>query len=114
MAFKAYDLMIAVSSPDPDPCSEFTLGGPPCPAFSEIPPAPNTPHCPDSPCPAASLGGPPDSGDTSEGALAALQIQLRKTLRRTQQEKAGSTSKSLIPTSYDHLSTRRVRPVYNT
>jgi hypothetical protein len=43
MAFKAYDLMIAVSPPDPDPCSEFTLGGPPYPAFSEIPPAPNTP-----------------------------------------------------------------------
>jgi len=79
MAFKSYDLMIAVLPPDPDPCSEFSVGGPPCPAFSEIPPVPNTHYCPDPPCPGASLGGPPD--DAGESALAALQLQLRETLR---------------------------------
>ena len=97
MAFKSYDLMIAVLPPDPDPCSEFTLGGPPpCPAFSEIPPAPNTPYCPDPPCPAfseippdpppcpgASLGGLPNRGYTGESALTALQIRLRETLQGT-------------------------------
>ena len=80
MTFKARDLMIAVLPTDPDPCQEFTMGGPPCPAFSDIPPAPNTPHCP--PCPGASLGGPPDSDDTGENALAALRFQLREILRR--------------------------------
>jgi hypothetical protein len=83
MVFKARELMIAVL-PDPDPCSEFTMGGPPCPAFSDIPPAPNTPHCPDPTCPGTSFGSPPDSGDTGQNALAALQLQLRERLSRTQ------------------------------
>ncbi len=92
MAFNARDLMIAVLPPDS--CDEFTQGGPPCPAFSEIPPAPNTPHCPPPPpcpafseipppCPGASLGGPSEGGDTGESALAALRLQLREALPRT-------------------------------
>lgn len=89
MTFRTHQLMITLLPSDSD-CSGHTVGGPPCPAFSEIPPAPDTPHCP--PCPAFSeippvpdtphcpLGGPPS--DTGESALTALQIQLREMLLR--------------------------------
>jgi hypothetical protein len=87
MEFKVRELVIPVLS-DPDPCSEFTLGGPPpCPAFSDIPPAPpcpafsDIPPAPD-PCPGASLGGPVEVGGAGAGALAALQLQLRESLSR--------------------------------
>jgi len=90
MAFRTHDLMITLLPSDSDSCSEHTLGGPPCPAFSEIPPAPDTPYCP--PCPAFSeippapdtahcpLGGP--LSDTGESALTVLQFQLREILLR--------------------------------